>query len=84
MKTKWKDTSNRKANREINDDMYIDEMWCLKRMKGNCQKCGVKFEFSTKKGKLCSNFTAQRVCNERSHEIDNCVAFCVYCNCSAH
>ena len=75
---------DRKANREISNDMYIDEMWCLKRMKGNCQKCGVKFEFSTKKGKLCSNFTAQRVDNELCHSVDNCIAWCKYCNCSAH
>ena len=75
---------DRKANREINDDMYIDTMWCLKRMRGNCQKCGVKFEFSTIRGKLCSNFTAQRVDNELCHSVDNCVAWCRYCNCSAH
>ena len=69
---------DRQKDREINDDMYIDTMWCLKRMKGNCQKCGVKFEFITKKGKLCSNFTAQRVCNLRAHHIDNCQAWCKY------
>ena len=48
---------DRKAGRKTNDENYIDAKWCLKRMRGNCQKCGKGFELETKKGKLCSNFT---------------------------
>ena len=44
---------------------------------------GVKFEFETVGGQLCSNFTAQRVENGISHHIDNLEAYCRYCNCSA-
>ena len=50
---------DRKAGRKINDENYIDAEWCLKRMRGNCQKCGKGFELETTKGKLCSNFTAR-------------------------
>ena len=72
-----------KAGRELNEHNYIDEGWCLDRLKGTCQKCGVDFFIETKKGVLSSNFTAQRQDNAFSHTKDNCQSFCVYCNCSS-
>ena len=42
------------------------------------------FEIETTKGKLCSNCTGQRIDNALSHTVDNCIAWCLYCNCSAH
>ena len=75
---------DRKAGRETNDENHIDAEWCLKRMRNNCQKCGKAFELGTKQGKLCSNFTAQRIDNALSHTVDDCSAWCLYCNCSAH
>ena len=74
---------DRKAGRKINDENYIDAEWCLKRMRGHCQKCGKGFELETKRGKLCGNFTAQRIDNALSHTVDDCIVWCLYCNCSA-
>ena len=75
---------DRRAQREINEEEYISAEWCLQQFKSRCQKCNTSFNFETKKGKLCSNFTAQRLCNFRQHEVENCIAYCVYCNVSAH
>ena len=72
-----------KASRELNEDNYIDVDWCLDRLKGTCQKCGVDFYIETKNGLLSSNFTAQRQDNAFSHTKDNCQSFCIYCNCSS-
>ena len=72
-----------KASRELNEDSYIDVDWCLDRLKGTCQKCGVDFFIETKNGLLSSNFSAQRQDNAFSHTKDNCQSFCVYCNCSS-
>ena len=75
---------DRRAGRDINDEEYITAEWCLSQFKSRCQKCNTSFNFETKKGQLCSNFTAQRLCNDTAHEMDNCVAYCFYCNASAH
>ena len=75
---------DRKAKREINEETYITPEWCLKMFKSRCEKCNTSFNFETKQGKLCSNFTAQRLCNLRPHDVDNCCAYCFYCNVSAH
>ena len=72
-----------RASRKIDDEDYVDVKWCLEKFRGNCEKCNVKFDFETKGGKLCSNFTAQRVCNETGHYKSNIVPWCRYCNCSA-
>ena len=72
-----------KASRELNEDNYIDVDWCLDRLKGTCQKCGVDFYIEPKNGLLSSNFSAQRQDNLHSHTKDNCIPFCVYCNCSS-
>ena len=75
---------DRKAKREINEETYITPEWCLKMFKSRCEKCNTSFNFETKQGKLCSNFTAQRLCNLRPHDVDNCCAYCFYWNVSAH
>ena len=74
---------DRVAKREIDEEQYIDENWCLKYFKSCCQNCGIKFNLDTRGGKISSNFTAQRCDNELCHTVENCTAFCVYCNCSA-
>ena len=75
---------DRRSHREINEEEYITPEWCLKMFKSRCEKCNTAFNFETKQGKLCSNFTAQRLHNLRPHEVNDCVCFCVYCNISAH
>ena len=75
---------DRRAQREINEEEYISAEWCLSQFRARCQKCNTSFNFETKKGKLCSNFTCQRLDNSIAHHIDNSTSFCVYCNVSAH
>ena len=75
---------DRKAGREINEEEYITPEWCLKMFKSRCEKCNTAFNFEVKQGKLCSNFTAQRLCNDYGHQLDNCCAYCLWCNVSSH
>ena len=75
---------DRKAGREINEEEYITPEWCLKMFKSRCEKCNTAFNFEVKQGKLCSNFTAQRLCNDYGHQLDNCCAYCLWCNESSH
>ena len=75
---------DRKANREIDKDNYVDEKWCLQHFKNCCCNCGVKFYLDTRSGKLTTNFTAQRIDGNTGHSIDNCKPFCYQCTCRAH
>ena len=72
-----------KANRKINLKKYVTPEWFIKRINGNCCNCGCRFEFEVKNGYLTNTITAQRKDNSIAHEVDNCEAWCVYCNCSA-
>ena len=74
---------DRKAGRELNLDNYVDVDFCMDRMNGTCGKCGCDFYFETKKGNINSNFSCQRVDNNFSHTKDNCIAYCVDCNCAS-
>ena len=72
-----------KANRTINSTKYVTPEWFIKRINGNCCNCGCRFEFEVKNGYLTNTITAQRKDNSIAHEVDNCEAWCIYCNCSA-
>ena len=69
--------------RKIDNDEYVDVEWFMKRINGNCQNCGCRFEFENVNGYLTNNITAQRLNNEVSHYKANCEAWCKLCNCSA-
>ena len=75
---------DRRSQRKIREEKYITPEWCLKMFKSRCEKCNTAFNFETKQGKLCSNFTCQRLDSSIAHHIDNSIAFCFYCNVSAH
>ena len=75
---------DKRSNRDVDESKYIDAEWCLRQMRGNCQKCNTPFNFEVKQGKLCSNFSCQRLDNSIAHHTDNSTSFCVYCNVSAH
>ena len=70
-------------DREIDEENYINEHWCLKHFHGCCAHCGVKFYIEMKAGKLSTNFTAQRQDCGLAHTLDNIEPWCKYCNCSA-
>ena len=55
----------------------------MKRINGNCQNCGCRFEFENVNGHLTNNITAQRLNNDDAHHKANCEAWCKFCNCSA-
>ena len=74
---------DRKAGRELNLDNYVDVDWCMDRLQSTCGKCGCDFYFETKKGNINSNFSCQRTDNNFSHTKDNCIAYCVDCNCAS-
>ena len=69
--------------RKIEGDKYVDHDWFIRRINGNCQNCGCRFEFDVKNGCLTNNMTAQRLNNEIPHYKENCEAWCKLCNCSA-
>ena len=70
-------------NRKIDETKYVDVDWFMKRLNGNCQNCGCRFEFDVTNGYLTNNITAQRLNNEVPHYKDNCHAWCKLCNCTA-
>ena len=39
-----------------------------------------KCTYNRSQGKIDCNLTAQRVCNNEAHHLDNVVPYCVYCN----
>ena len=43
------------AKRKIEDDKYVDHDWFIKRINGNCQNCGCRFEFDVKNGCLTNS-----------------------------
>ena len=72
-----------KAGRKVNSKKYVTPEWFIKRINGNCCNCGCRFEFEVKNGYLTNTITAQRKDNSVAHEVDNCEAWCDYCNRSA-
>ena len=47
-------------NRKIDETKYVHTEWFMKRLNGNCQNCGCRFEFDVQNGYLTNNITAQR------------------------
>ena len=45
-----------------------------------CASCGDCLTYSRSHKKIDCNLTAQRVCNNEAHHLDNVVRYCVYCN----
>ena len=59
------------ADREIDEDTYINEHWCLNHFHGCCAHCGRQVDFEMQQGKLSTNFTAQRLDNTLCHSVGN-------------
>ena len=69
-----------KANRDIEENKYIDVQWLYERMGCRCNRCSCEFEFDIQKGIVRSNMTAQRLDNFQSHHKENCIVYCDKCN----
>lgn len=72
---------DRKADREIDENKYIDVNWLFERMGSRCNRCSCEFEFDIQNGIVFSNMTAQRLDNFQSHHKENCIIYCKKCNC---
>ena len=72
---------DRKANRTIPHDNYIDVYWFLTHLKGVCVSCGKGFDYDLNDyGNFSTDLTANRIDNEFSHELDNIEPMCYCCN----
>ena len=73
---------DRKDNREIPKECYVNKQWFIDNIKNQCNYCGCGFTVSMNKGNVSTNLTAQRKSNSEPHTLDNIIPFCKRCNCS--
>jgi hypothetical protein len=76
---------DKKANREIDTENYIDCDYILENYKNNnnCKYCGCTFELNIDvDNNVVSNITCDRINNSLGHTKNNCVLSCIICNCS--
>jgi hypothetical protein len=66
---------DKKANRPINKNEYVNIEWLNNNIYKSCGCCGCCLD--------SKNITAQRLDNNLPHDLDNIVPFCNYCNCSS-
>ena len=66
-------------NRKIDETKYVDTEWFMKRLNGNCQNCGCRFEFDVVNGYLTNNITAQRKKTMKSRIIKTTARLGVSC-----
>ena len=73
---------DKKADRVLNNDDYIDLNWFLTEMSSNpvCACCKAPYKMFLDNGNVQSNITADRIDNSLSHTSDNCRLMCVDCN----
>ena len=48
-------------NRNLDETKCVDVEWFMRRLNGNCQNCGCRFEFDVQNGYLANNITAPRL-----------------------
>ncbi|MFM7989449.1 MAG: C-terminal helicase domain-containing protein, partial [Candidatus Fonsibacter sp.] len=70
----------KKANRSIDDASFITKEWLMGCIGKSCGSCGDCLTYNRSHGKLDCNQTAQRVCNNEAHHLDNAIPYCIYCN----
>ena len=76
----YKEQDN-KAGRDIEGE-YVDRTFLMNMMNTHCQNCGEILTVDIEDGKVVSNISCQRVNNDIGHFKDNCIGFCVQCNCA--
>ena len=70
-----------KAGRDIEGE-YVDKGFLTNMMNTHCQNCNEVLTVYFEDGKVVSNISCQRVNNDIGHFKDNCIGFCVQCNCA--
>lgn len=73
---------DKKGNRTIDENDYVDVKCLMNMMNTHCQNCGAILTIDIEDGKIVSNITAQRLNNDQPHYKDNIVGFCKTCNCA--
>lgn len=73
---------DRKAKKDIPKEGYVNAQWFIDNITNQCNYCGCGFTLDMNKGNVMTNLTCQRVDNEISHTLDNCIAYCKRCNSS--
>jgi hypothetical protein len=75
---------DKKANRTVDLTNYISIDWLNKGLLKGCACCGASFDVELVKVneyyQVNTNFTAQRIDNSISHQIDNIIPYCTLCN----
>eukprot|EP00438_Fugacium_kawagutii_P013577 Skav212334 [mRNA] locus=scaffold5228:693:3725:+ [translate_table: standard] len=71
---------DKKANREIPKNGYMNAEWFIKNINNQCNYCGCGFTLNINKGNVSTNLTAQRKDNDLTHTLDNIIPFCDRCN----
>ncbi|MFM7979862.1 MAG: hypothetical protein ACKPKO_11155, partial [Candidatus Fonsibacter sp.] len=73
---------DKKANRSIDDASCITKVWLMGCVGKSCVSCGDCLTYNRSHGKIYRNLTAQRVCNNEAHHLNNVIPYCVFCNTS--
>ena len=70
------------AGRKIDNQSYVNIDWFKRQFGKDCPVCGDGLTYDIEDGKMVSNLTANRIDNNRSHQLDNIEPMCCYCNVS--
>ena len=73
---------DKKSNRPIDDDEYVDVDFLMDMMNTQCENCNEPLVIDFEDGKVSSNISCQRLNNELAHYKSNCIPLCVQCNCA--
>ena len=74
---------DKRANRAIEPDKYIDIAWLKKAFGSCCGSCGDVLTYGIDdNGRIETTMTAQRIDNQVAHNMDNIVPYCKWCNCA--
>ena len=68
------------AGRKIDNQSYVNIDWFKRQFGKDCPMCGDGLTYDIEDGKMVSNLTANRIDNNRSHQLDNIEPMCCYCN----
>ena len=61
---------DKKANRSIDDANFITKEWLMSCVGKSCGSCGDCLTYNRSQGKIDCNLSAQRVCNNEAHHLE--------------
>ena len=72
-------SQDKEAGRTLSNN-YITVDWLMSCEKQLCTYCSRPFHVNFDNGNITTNITADRICNDIDHCLDNIVPCCVFCN----